>query len=297
MSTVMRLAVDNCSVFANTDSAAAKSVAGIGLLNRAAQAANNAAFFVPGVFINERAGQGPQGRRGSTGRPTCSVPFTRLVSGDGSLNELEHAIMTTLSVLSSQIRQDDGLYSLNDLHQAAGGEKRHQPSDYFSNKQARELIEEIARTSGNSRNAIVQSSRGSGTYACKELVYAYAMWISPKFHLAVIRAFDQLQSQKSIPHQKAEPQLPDRVTREITERALSICTRGYEEVRAELTEEMLKRLKAGDSTTEILQDLRTREWPVPDQKIVRGCDLRGILIALEKACESADRIKKAGGMQ
>lgn len=37
--------------------------------------------------------------------------------------------------------------------------------------------------------------RNGGSFVTKELVYAYAMWISPAFHLKVIHAYDTLQTQ------------------------------------------------------------------------------------------------------
>ena len=107
--------------------------------------------------------------------------------------------MTALIVANTQIRQDvAGRYCLNDLHQASGGAKRHQPGDWLRLKQTRELVVEVEKSPEGLREfpeAPVQTINdgfANGTYAVKELVYAYAMWISAAFHLHVIRAYDAL---------------------------------------------------------------------------------------------------------
>jgi len=98
--------------------------------------------------------------------------------------------MHNLVITGTEIRQDaEGRYCLNDLHRSAGGEKKHQPSNWLANKQTTELIEELAITGITG----IESKQQVGTFACKELVYAYAMWISPSFHLKVIRTFDAAQ--------------------------------------------------------------------------------------------------------
>ncbi|MFB1072319.1 KilA-N domain-containing protein [Vibrio diabolicus] len=118
--------------------------------------------------------------------------------------------MPNLTILSKEVRTLDGLYSLNDLHKASGGNQNHKPVHFLKNKQTQELIDEIEQ-SKNSYFA-VKTKRGgmnSGTWVCKELVYSYAMWISAKFHLQVIRAFDQM-----VVNQQPEPKqlgyTPDR---------------------------------------------------------------------------------------
>lgn len=107
-----------------------------------------------------------------------------------------------LTVFTSEIRLHDGLYSINDLHAAAGGDDKHKPSNFMRLDTTKALIEEM-RCSDLSitPTKIIKGNRADGsvqgTYVCRELVYAYAMWISPKFNLAVIRAFDAVQQQKT----------------------------------------------------------------------------------------------------
>jgi len=122
--------------------------------------------------------------------------------------------MTDLTILNTPIRTHGTFYCLNDLHKAAGGENRHRPSLWLGNQQTKELIEEIkhqAVDSSQSRNSCfepIQTLRGgkmAGTYACKELVYAYAMWISAKFHLHVIRAFDAMVTGRVEPEETLLP--------------------------------------------------------------------------------------------
>lgn len=106
------------------------------------------------------------------------------------------------------IRQDeDGRYCLNDLHKASGDLAKHKPSNFLRNQQTQDLIAEVEsfsnmRSSEDDRCSnlsigqkainVIKGGEKQGAYVVKELVYAYAMWISPKFHLMVIRAYDSL---------------------------------------------------------------------------------------------------------
>jgi len=99
-----------------------------------------------------------------------------------------------LTVCGVAIKQDaESRYCLNDLHKASGEVKHQRPSKWLDNAETKELIAELEAQNRATKAVEIRKGRGiTGTYAVKELVYAYAMWISPKFHLEVIRSYDRL---------------------------------------------------------------------------------------------------------
>ena len=96
--------------------------------------------------------------------------------------------MTALTIGSSVIRQNGNLYCLNDLHKASGGDSSKRPGYFIGNDQTKALIAEIS-SAGIPAVHTINGGPERGTYACRELVIAYAAWISPAFHLKVIRVF------------------------------------------------------------------------------------------------------------
>jgi phage antirepressor YoqD-like protein len=104
-------------------------------------------------------------------------------------------------------QDEEGRYCLNDVHKAAGGAERHKPVHWTNNDSTQSLVYDLKVE--NPTFEPITAKRGSmgGTYAVKELVYAYAMWISANYHLKVIRAYDRMVTDGVAVHEAAAQDL------------------------------------------------------------------------------------------
>lgn len=153
--------------------------------------------------------------------------------------------MNALTLGETAIRQLDGLYSLNDLHAASGGDKKHEPHQFMRNDQTQALIAEL--NSANSRSFQTTPGRKGGTYVCRELVIAYAAWISAAFHLKVIRCFLDVNAPPPMP--PAPPAPKDKLSKElrahINRTAHQLALKQYDSIHSMLMDCALDNLACG----------------------------------------------------
>ncbi len=88
-------------------------------------------------------------------------------------------------VAGVEIREQDGLYSLTDLHKASGGNDKNRPSRWLRRQRTKALISKL----NNDLSAVIKSDKKAGTFACTEAVIAYAMSVAPVFEVEVIREY------------------------------------------------------------------------------------------------------------
>ncbi|MCX5592534.1 KilA-N domain-containing protein [Alcaligenes endophyticus] len=124
--------------------------------------------------------------------------------------------MNHLIISSMAIRQDgNGQFCLNDLHRAAGGLPKHRPGQFMRLETTKGLVYEIQCADQRSAFQIINGGPQRGTYVCKELVYAYAMWVSPAFCLKVIRAYDQQQNNAMGLYQQLQALIAEEVSTQV----------------------------------------------------------------------------------
>lgn len=88
-----------------------------------------------------------------------------------------------LEINGVNVTTKNGLYLLRDLHKASGGKSSKTPSFFMLNKSTKELIKE------DGGEVIRERGACGGVWVNKQIVCAYAMWVSPKFFLKVINTF------------------------------------------------------------------------------------------------------------
>lgn len=91
----------------------------------------------------------------------------------------------TISKLNVSITSnEEGMFNLNDLWHQAKLEEKKRPSQWRND--VRKMMEQTANLQSD------KQGNGNTTWASEQAVYAYAMFVSPEFYMAVVEAFTAL---------------------------------------------------------------------------------------------------------
>ncbi|MCU7121040.1 KilA-N domain-containing protein [Salmonella enterica] len=102
---------------------------------------------------------------------------------------MKEITITFNGITTKLVSSNDGMFNLNRLHEASGMPAHKRPSTWFRDG-GNAFVAQL-NLSENSRLAYSSQRGGAkpGTWGIEQVVYAYASWISPEFHAAVIDAF------------------------------------------------------------------------------------------------------------
>lgn len=117
------------------------------------------------------------------------------------------------------VKQDvEGRYCLNDIHKAADElcTVKTSPAQWARTDMAKEFTDHLITQKRLINPITSKVGQGGGTYAVKQLVYAYAMWISPAYQLKVIEAYDRLATEGVAVHDAAAQDLLDNPLKYLT---------------------------------------------------------------------------------
>lgn len=107
----------------------------------------------------------------------------------------KNSLPGSLEIDGISIRTDaHGRFSLNDLHRAAGNFPGDNPGEWLKLQATTDLLSALEEDVKISGIPPILKKQGLGTFACLELVYDYAAWISPAFKLKVYRTFHAVQA-------------------------------------------------------------------------------------------------------
>ena len=106
----------------------------------------------------------------------------------------------TIHIANLTINQSsNGLYSINDIHRASGGLAKHQPAAWMRLQSTTNLIRlmesQVINQQITQNSSIIEVVKGNsqgasqGTFVCRKLVVAYALWISTEFFSHVLDVF------------------------------------------------------------------------------------------------------------
>ena len=80
---------------------------------------------------------------------------------------------------------EPNLYSLNDIHKASGGSASKKPAFYLRTLTAKRILNALPGERWEKLH-VIRGGVSQGTFASQELVFAYALWLSPDFYVRVL---------------------------------------------------------------------------------------------------------------